>query len=1102
MGSSEESAVQEILRQAERLEKEYEWLRAAEFYGKALKLLPEDDFSRKGGTYERLGYAFYRAAFQAEINDEFRQRLRQAIADYEKAKELYGRLSGSAKTPIMLRCDAMIAYMGYWLASVASEKKRLLGECWRLTEESLKASEESGKAREYGKTFNQLSASALLQFCFEWDHQAGKKIIREVADHGEVGIKLLSNVNEPDELAKVCAKTAFALSLFAYYFVDLDEKENCVRKAQSYWNKAKEASEDSARVEMLCPVPGPHDLLWGWGSEEALANIEKALEHGRRTRDRFIIGSALDWLTYHTACALYSIDDCDEREKGERAAIKYAEDAKRQYSVIAFISSRGDNAWIESIHAQFMPGYDRETDLRKRHDMLERAIAAGRDALETAETSGYPYAITQAHGHLSRKHRMLAQIESNSGEKEKLLEEALQHEKEIMRIGENFEPTAYWDLGLRMGTLAEIKCELADLAKDPETKKSMLQAAILERENAIKLLVKDASYHPQKNMASFALLGNAQYSTGGWWSCLYRLTCDKENLRKAVEVFTEAIESYQKAKLTSRMAECHWKIAQAHDELDDHMTAAKNFCLASDTFKRAAEKIPQLKSFYQDQACYMEAWGEIEKARHHHKRQDYGLAEEHFQNAANLHKSLKQWGYIAPNYSAWAQVEHAEELSRKEQCEEAMQAFEQATRLFEESKRSIQEELGKIEDADEKQKATQMVSTTDLRREYCLARIDIEEAKILDRKGDHYASSEAYCSAAETLQKTARMVESEQEEKELDLIATLSQAWARMTQAEAQESPNLYIEAAQLFEQAKELSPNEKTRMLASGHSRFCRALEAGTRFVDTKDQVLYAAFMENLENASNYYVRAGFRSASEYAKATRLLFDAYVHMDNAQKEGDPEKKARLYMMAEKVLQTCAGAYMKAEHPEKSEQVQRLLEKVREERELAVSLTEVLHGPTIVSTTAAFPTPTPTKEEAVGLERFEHASVTANLILDRKELTVGESTELEIELANAGKGQAVLNLIENAIPEGFELTAKPEPYRVEGCNINMKGRRLNPLNAQEVKFSLRPKHKGIFTMAPRITYLDENGNAKSHQPEPIAITVKELGIRGWIKGER
>jgi hypothetical protein len=31
-------------------------------------------------------------------------------------------------------------------------------------------------------------------------------------------------------------------------------------------------------------------------------------------------------------------------------------------------------------------------------------------------------------------------------------------------------------------------------------------------------------------------------------------------------------------------------------------------------------------------------------------------------------------------------------------------------------------------------------------------------------------------------------------------------------------------------------------------------------------------------------------------------------------------------------------------------------------------------------------------------------------------------------------------------------------------------------------------------------YLDESGRYRSHEPEPIDITVKELGIAGWLKG--
>jgi hypothetical protein len=323
-----------------------------------------------------------------------------------------------------------------------------------------------------------------------------------------------------------------------------------------------------------------------------------------------------------------------------------------------------------------------------------------------------------------------------------------------------------------------------------------------------------------------------------------------------------------------------------------------------------------------------------------------------------------------------------------------------------------------------------------------------------------------------------------------------------MTRAEAEGSPDLYVEASKLFEEAKEFSSNEKAKMLALGHSRFCRALEAGTKYADTRDTTMHTAAVHHLESAATYYVKAGFPNASEYAKATGLLFDAYEQMDNAKEERDPQKKVGLYRAAEKMLQTSAGAYMKAEHPEKSEQVQTLLEKVREEREFAISLTEVLHAPTVVSATTAFTSPSPTKEEAVGLERFEHADVQANLIIRQKELRMGEDLSVELELVNAGKGSALLTKVTEMVPEGFEVAEKSENCRVEDSYINLKGKRLDPLKTEEVKLVLKPTLQGTFSIKPTVLYLDENGKYKSHEPEPVTITVKELGIKGWLKGEK
>ena len=57
-------------------------------------------------------------------------------------------------------------------------------------------------------------------------------------------------------------------------------------------------------------------------------------------------------------------------------------------------------------------------------------------------------------------------------------------------------------------------------------------------------------------------------------------------------------------------------------------------------------------------------------------------------------------------------------------------------------------------------------------------------------------------------------------------------------------------------------------------------------------------------------------------------------------------------------------------------------------------------------------------------------------------------------------------------------------------------------HVQRMHACLRPANKGAYTLKPRVMYLDETGKYRSHEPEPVTITVKELGIKGWIKGEK
>jgi len=253
-----------------------------------------------------------------------------------------------------------------------------------------------------------------------------------------------------------------------------------------------------------------------------------------------------------------------------------------------------------------------------------------------------------------------------------------------------------------------------------------------------------------------------------------------------------------------------------------------------------------------------------------------------------------------------------------------------------------------------------------------------------------------------------------------------------------------------------------------------------------------------HMKSAATSYLQAGFKSASEYAKATQRLFDAYLYMNSAEEEIDPEKKTKYYQLAEQLLQIAAGLFMKAKQPEKTTEVQRILANVLEEKALAVSLSKVMQAPTIASSTLSFAAPTPTSEVSVGLERFEHANVQANLIAGMKEVKVGESFCLSVEFVNAGKEPALLTRVEDFVPQDFIVVKKPEIYRMEDTSLNMKGKQLAPLKLVEVKLVLQPSKKGQYQFNPKVHYLDELGQNRSIQLKSVEISVEEVVLAGRV----
>jgi len=981
----------------------------------------------------------------------------------------------------------MSSLMRYWQASDVQTRCGTIGETWDLTKKALHEFEASGQGVEFAITYEDLVFSAGMLFSMLLDPEVMEEILADAVAFGDKSTRLLSDGDDPWLRANTHATTA----CFLYEYWDYaSPTARATNRHILHWEKGLELSEEGALLAIVRSSPfmsawyvTPPWLLDHNGGPSLL---EAALKAALRTRDRLMIGNAYDLLAQDAGFRPHSIEDPDERASISKASLEYSREAKKQYSTISFISPRVGPNWVENPETyQLIALGLTESDRKKKLLMAHRESA--KEMMIQAEVCGYPRALSIGNFHIVAGNVELAKLEGDASAKKQLLVEAIEHGEVVKRFYEDAFPFYVSMCGPSLAYLARARYDLSILEKDSEAKKRMLSESIESQRKAIDLTVE---YGLPGSIAS-ARYGQYYIALGDSLTRLHSLTKDPKHLREAVRAYNDSIEFFETTGMASLVAESHWKMAVTRDTLSEYRDASESFSFASRQYTLAAEHAPRLSQLFKDHASYMEGWSEIELAKDHHRKQEAVLSAQHFDRAAELHRSTKRWARMAPNYSAWACVEKAEDLSRKEENKESIEMFRRAGRLFEESRTSLMGEPASSDDPVEDRMIADLAAAARARKNYCDARAMVEEARVLEKKGDIASSYDRYGKAVTILEDLTKEVTADQDRREIMQVLNMTKAWQLMVKAEEESSPEMYGKAAELFEVAKEYSPVLNSKSLALGQ---------GTRFADTGDLSLHEAATQHLESASKHYLKAGFTNIAEYATACRLLFDAYVYMGKAIKEESQEKRARLYAMAEKVLEASAISYDKAGQLAKKDQVLKLLGKVRADKALALSLTEVFRAPDMVTASAAFSGPTLTHEAATGLERFEHAIVQATLLARPGDLNVGEELSLDIELINAGRGSAQLTKVEEVIPRGFGVKVEPMSCRIEGSHLNMRGRRLDPLKTEDVKLVLTAKERGKFTICPRVMYLDESGKYKSFEPEPVEITVRELGISGWLKG--
>jgi len=1081
-------------------EKDYNWFEAAKSYEQAL-ISSSKSVCEVAESWKKIGFCYSRASRQSFSLDDFKKIRFLAIASYEKAGSFFkeeGSLTSLGKSS---ECFALAEYMRSWVADTSSEKNKILSKCNAFSLEAIEKYKKAKSTLDYGRTYNLVSQGLFDQIYIASVEKEKRRLVQEGTKFSDDAISVFTDLDEKNDLL-----LAFSLAtLQSWYYANIGEKETLrkefTEKCLAYSKKALELSESVDDLYLKASALWARALATLFFTDDLESSLKLAKEMwdvSLTIRDNYFKGISSYLLAFVTDLMIPGEANPTKKKRLYEDVIRYSENSIKSLIPV------GQDAAIAEVYLVYPQSYSslaREFALNPTEKLAfsKMSVRIGEKGLEHAIRSGSIDAMASNLHSLSKAYHFYSSLEPRKHEKPELLKNSLGYRKEYIKLVKAAFTSNFWILGIGLIYAAQTETALSRFETNDEQKGVLLEAALSDMSKGIPLVEKWVESIGSKTVPTLvATIAGFEDKFGGILKENYFLTEDSNNLTKAIEVYDTAAENFKKVDLPSRVAESYWKIASNLDVLGNYDKAAENFGKAFAGYKVAAKKIEQFGDFYLDYSNYMKAWSAVEYAKLSHFDNDYPGAMRYYQKASSLLGQSKTWNYLSLNFYAWSILEQAEDLSKQDNSKKSIKSFENATKYLRESKKNLEAELERISRSDEKNLVTSLIEASEARETFSNGRIAIEEAKILDKNGKHILSSDKYRDASKLFQKIASDY-SEQIRLEAKPLVFLCQAWEKMKLAEGKNSPILFEEAADLFKKAKEFATSEEAGLLALAHSSFCKALESGTEFEITRSKSIYKETKKHLEAAANYYLQAGFETFSEYTKATKNLFDAYVFMDDAKKETDPAKEAKHFRMAEKVLGVSLDSFSKAQHEEKAALVGRLLSKAKEERELAVSLSEVFHSPGVTSTTGSFTMLSPTYEMAVGLERFEHADIQAKIVFPSKEVSVGEDLKLKIQLINVGKESVLLSKIENILPASFQMVSVPEGFSFENLQLTVLGKQLEPLKSEEITLTMRSLKSGEFEFRPKIECVDETGQKLMFNIEPDTYSISDAVLSGRLR---
>jgi predicted amidohydrolase len=936
-------------------EKVYNWVEAAGLYEQVAKsFLGKKMGEEAAGAYKKLGYAYARAAGTAETAEEHVELNKRAVKAYKEAENLFGQ---SGNRPEELECEAEALCAAGSVAGSVMEAKKAFSQSYDLFIESSELHSKQDYQESFARTLSRAAwtSAFLTTYCSDrWELEQVSRKGRDVADKAW---KLSKDVGNVQSLAEsFFAEAVIVFAEMGTVPFRWDERwRQYVRKFLLRCDeslKLAEGCDDPLVLGIIHCYTGAWYCAFGFQFVEdereqreyldkGSGLMEKALVFARKTKDKSVIINCLFWLDWW-ALSGGRFEYIQKRISDNlNEIVELGNIYAGLYNVWRFYANSSP-AFLYAYFAQrsfFTP------DQRKSY--AEKAIEHAKESLKT---SSFPIFIAWPYELLTWSHSQLVALATTKDERDENAQKMLQYAKEAEKIAEKFE--GGFPRAAGYSSLYRAYKTLADIAENEEDRTKMLAAAV----DAHKKYIGHA-------VESRTGIIAAQMRLGLLYEELGITTGETGPLTEARESFLSVIKESQERGYHFYAAAAHISAAHIEDRLGNHTASAEHYEKALDAYEESLKPIEYkpLRDRVKEKIDYARAWNLIERAKAYHKREDQLQAKENYEKACEILKELPSYNYEAPYYSAWALQEEAEQLSKQEKHEEAVEKYETTRKSFDNAVETLENASKPSTDKTERERIEKLKEVARVRMSYCSARANIERARILGKQGEHLEAAERFASAASQFRDTFTLFKIEQERRELEAVYNLCRAWESMELAEKYEAPDRFAEAANLFTKASELFTDSKLKLLASGNSAFCQALEYGCKFDEsTEMQVkaqLYPKIKVMLRKAASSYGKGGFESGADWALATSTYFDAAWHLIRADEELRLDEKRRLLEVGCGILKSAAEIFGRAGYRDKAREVTERLDMVEEEEKILLSALNTIREPSISRSTVGIVAP-------------------------------------------------------------------------------------------------------------------------------------------------